>query len=160
MIFKQGHPCRSTLLAAWLLATFGLAPAWASTPQVWRCDSAGQVIYADQPCAKLLPGAQVLDSVQRSVAAADPRSTQQQREAQAAAQSDERLLKQLQQERRQREREATRPAGPVIIGLPPDPLAKPIVKATSAPAPQHRRADRSGARTSPAAELSSRRGPG
>ena len=155
---SQSH--RIWTLMAIGLATLGASPVWASTLQVWRCDSAGQVFYADQPCDKLLPGPQAAAAVQRSVAAADSRSGQQQREAQAAAQSDERLLKQLQQERRQREREATRPAGPVIIGLPPDPLAKPMVKATSAPAPQHRWADRSGARTSPATELSSRRGPG
>ena len=160
MIFRKAQTCRTTALAAWLLATFGLAPVWASTPPVWRCDWAGQVIYADQPCDKLLPAAQAVSSVQRSVAAADPRTAQQQREAQSVARSEENLLKQLQQERRLREREAAKPAGPAIIGLPPDPLAKPVVKATSAGSPQHRRADRSGARTSPAAEPSSRRGPG
>lgn len=160
MIFEPGQPCRSTVWAAWLLASLGLSPVWASTSQVWRCDSAGQVIYADQPCDKLLPVAQAVSTVQRSVAAADPRSAQQQRDAQATARSDERLLKQLQQERRLRERETARPAGPVIISLPPDPLAKPTVKPTSTPAPQKRQAARSGARTSPTVEPSSRRGPG
>ena len=160
MTVRQGQSCRTTALAAWLLATFWLAPVWASTPQVWRCDWAGQVIYADQPCDKLLPAAQAVSSVQRSVAAADPRTAQQQREAQSVARSEHSLLKQLEQERRLREREAAKHAGPAIIGLPPDPLAKPVVNATSAQAPQKQRGDRSGARISPPAEHASRRGPG
>ena len=151
--------CAQTLMALSCVAAW-LTPAWASTPQVWRCDSAGQVIYADQPCDKLLPAHQAGGAVQRSVAAADPRSPQQQREAKEVALSEQRLLKQMQLERRQREREAPKPAGPAIIGLPPDPLARAIAQTAPTPTLQKRPAARSGARTSPGAEPSSRRGPG
>jgi hypothetical protein len=105
-----------------------MTTAWASTPKVWRCDLGGHITYADQPCDKLLAAAQAL---QRSVDAADPRTLEQRREAMAVARGDQALAKQMQQERRQRERQTPRPAGAAIIGLPLDPLAKPEIRKPS-----------------------------
>lgn len=141
------------------------AGAWASATKVWRCDLAGHITYADQPCDKVLSPPQAAAAVQRSVDAADPRTAQQRREAQAAARADEALARTLQQERRLRELRSPPPAAAAIIGLPPDPLARPEIKKASleprAPTvPRAQTAAPSGARTSPSTAPASRRGPG
>lgn len=152
----------AALATAWCLLNAG---AWASAPKVWRCDVAGHITYADQPCDKVLQPPQAAAAVQRSVEAADPRTAQQRREAQAAARADEALARTLQQERRLRELRSPPPAAAAIIGLPPDPLASPeIRKASLEPrASKWQRAQTpapSGARTSPSTPPASRRGPG
>lgn len=138
---------------------------WASAPKVWRCDLAGHITYADQPCDKVLPPSQATAAVQRSVEAADPRTAQQRREAQAAARTDEALAQKLQQERRLRELRSPPPAAAAIIGRPSDPLSQPEIRKASleprAPRPQRTQAATpSGARTSPSTAPGSRRGPG
>ena len=153
---------RCTAVAAACLIT---TTCWASVSPVWRCDLAGHITYADQPCDKVLPPLQTAAAVQRSVDAADPRTTQQRREAQAVASADSALARKLQQERRLLELRSPPPAAAVIIGLPPDPLAKPELKKTSLESrtPRLRRAPSaapSGAHTSPTAGPASRRGPG
>ena len=161
-------PRPATLLrscSAVLLATCLITTAWASTAKVWRCDLAGQVTYADQPCEKLLAPAQSAQALERSVDAADSRTLQQRRDAQAVARADEALARQMQQERRLRELRAPRPAGAAIIGLPPDPLAQPGIRKTSPEARptglrRHQASGPSGARTSPSTAPVSRRGPG
>ena len=148
-----------------LLATCLMTTAWASTAKVWRCDLAGQVTYADQPCEKLLPPAQSAQALGRSVDASDSRSLQQRRDAQAVARADEALARQMQQERHLRELKTPRPGGAAIIGLPPDPLAPPGIRKTSPEARstglrRHQASGPSGARTSPSTAPVSRRGPG
>ena len=152
----------AALATAWYLLNAG---AWASAPKVWRCDVAGHITYADQPCDKVLQPPQAAAAVQRSVEAADPRTAQQRREAQAAARADEALARTLQQERRLREQRSPPPAAAAIIGLPPDPLALPeIRKASLEPRTSKwqraQTAAPSGARTSPSTAPASRRGPG
>lgn len=152
----------AALATAWCLLN---ADAWASAPKVWRCDVAGHITYADQPCDKVLQPPQAAAAVQRSVEAADPRTAQQRREAQAAARADEALARTLQQERRLRELRSPPPAAAAIIGLPPDPLAPPeIRKASLEPRTSKwqraQTAAPSGARTSPSTAPASRRGPG
>ena len=152
----------AVLATAWCLLNAG---AWASAPQVWRCDLAGHITYADQPCDKVLSPPQAAAAVQRSVDAADPRTAQQRREAQAATRADEALVRTLQQERRLRELRSPPPAAAAIIGLPPDPLARPEVRKASLE-PRARKWQQaqppapSGARTSPSTAPVSRRGPG
>ena len=140
------NPLRLGACAA-LLATCLMTTAWASTPKVWRCDLGGHIMYADQPCDKLLAPAQAAKALQSSVDAADPRTLEQRREAMAVARGDQALARQMQQERRQRERQTPRPAGAAIIGLPPDPLAKPEISKPSTearPKQQQRRVQASG----------------
>jgi len=139
--------------------------AWASAPKVWRCDLAGHITYADQPCDKVLSPKQATAAAQRSVDAADTRTAQQQRDAQAVARADEALARQMQQERRLRELRTPRPAAATIIGLPPDPLAEPVIRKASLESrpPRLQRVqatEPSGARTSPSTAPVSRRGPG
>jgi hypothetical protein len=117
----------AVLAAASLMTTM----AWASAPKVWRCDMAGHITYADQPCDKVLPAPRSAAAVQRSVDAADSRTAQQRRDAQAVARADEALARKLQQERRLRELRRPRPAAASIIGLPPDPLAQPAIRKAS-----------------------------
>lgn len=152
------------LFSALALATGLLTPAWATPAQVWRCDVTGQVTpavtYSDRPCQEALPAALAATATQRSVAATDPRTAQQQRDAQAVARSDENLLQRLQQERRQREIQTAKPGGAAVIGLAPDPLAQPSLKARSPQARQQPLGGLSAARTSPTAAPASRRGPG
>lgn len=119
-------PC-AAVAATWCLMT----TASASAPKVWRCDLAGHITYADQPCDKVLSPKQAAAAAQRSVDAADPRTAQQQQAAHAAARANEALVRTLQQERRLRELRTSQPAAATIIGLPPDPLAKPVLKKTS-----------------------------
>lgn len=152
----------AVLATAWCLLNAG---AWASAPLVWRCDLAGHITYADQPCDKVLSPPQAAAAVQRSVDTADPRTAQQRREAQAAARADEALARTLQQERRLRELRSPPPAAAAIIGLPPDPLAPPGIRKTSPEARstglrRHQASGPSGARTSPSTAPVSRRGPG
>lgn len=163
---RRGQPGQlRTGACAALLATCLMTTAWASTPKVWRCDLAGQITYADQPCDKLLAPAQAAKALQSSVDAADPRTLEQRRNAQTVARADQALVKQMQQERRQRERQTPRPAGAAIIGLPSDPLAKPEIRKTSMevrPTRQQRpqATGASAARTSPSTAPASRRGAG
>jgi len=143
-----------------LLAVAALAPAQAQaepTP-VWHCQVAGHVTYSDRPCKDVLGAVTPAAFTQREVQAADPRTPSQQAEARETARTQERLVSQLQQERQQRERQWARPAPAVIIGLPPDPLARPALKQVSKD-PRKPRADRSAARTSPATAAASRRAP-
>ncbi len=117
-----GQPCRPAWCAALLLAACLVTPAWAQPNPVWQCQVAGHITYADRPCKDVVrPVEGVATATQREVQVADPRTASQQRQAQEAARSQERFLRRLQQERQLRERQAARPAGAVIIGLPPDP---------------------------------------
>ena len=156
-----GQPCRPAWCAALLLAAGLVTPAWAQPTPVWQCQVAGHITYADRPCKDVVrPVEGMVTATQREVLVADPRTASQQRQAQEAARSQERLLRQLQQERQLRERQAARPAGAVIIGLPPDPLARPALRPTSTDARKKPLGARSGARTSPATADASRRAPG
>lgn len=148
------------LITAVTLVASGLCSAGAAPGQVWRCEVAGRITYADQPCREVLAPAAWPGTIERAVQAADPRSAAQQRQAQEAARSEERLLRQLQQERRLRERQAARPAGAVIIGLPPDPLGRHELKRPTRDDRDPPRGARSGARTSAAVPAASRRAPG
>jgi hypothetical protein len=160
----QPSPLRTGACAV-VLATCLMTTAWASTPKVWRCDLGGQITYADQPCDKLLAPAQAAKALQSSVDAADPRTLEQRRTAQAVARADQDLARQMQQERRAREQRALRPAGAAIIGLPPDALAQPAIRKPSMEARSTRQqrpqaTDPSTAHTSPSTAPVSRRGPG
>ena len=159
MTSRADTPWRAAPCSALLLAANLLTPAWATPSNVWRCERAGQVTYADQPCDKWLTKTEATSVLQRSVAAADSRTAQQQRDAQAVARSDEKLLQRLQQERRLREIQTARPGGAAVIGLAPDPLAQPSLKARSPQARQQPPGGLSAAHTSPAAAPASRRGP-
>ena len=148
-----------------LLGISLLLPAGAQASSVWRCESGGWVTYADQPCDQVTSPSTGGTMAQRSVEVDDRRTADQRREAQKVAQMDERLLARLQQERRLREKEAPKPAAAAIIGLPPDPLAKPSLSATAkAPGQKpHRPAPQgglSGARTSRATAPGSPRAAG
>lgn len=155
------RPTSSRLAQAWtlgLMAVAALAPAQAEPAPVWRCEVAGRVTYSDRPCRDVLGAVTPAAFTQREVQAADPRTPSQQAEAREAARAQERLVRQLQQERQQRERQWARPAPAVIIGLPPDPLARPALKPVSKD-PRKPPAYRSAARTSPATAAVSRRAP-
>ena len=155
------RPTSSRLAQAWtlgLLAVATLAPAQAEPAPVWHCEVAGRVTYSDRPCKDVLGAVTPAAFTQREVQAADPRTPSQQAEAREAARAQERLVRQLQQERQQRERQWARPAPAVIIGLPPDPLARPALKPVSKD-PRKPPAYRSAARTSPATAAASRRAP-
>ena len=155
------RPTSSRLAQAWtlgLLAVAALAPAQAEPAPVWHCEVAGRVTYSDRPCKDVLGAVTPAAFTQREVQAADPRTPSQQAEAREAARAQERLVRQLQQERQQRERQWARPAPAVIIGLPPDPLARPALKPVSKD-PRKPPAYRSAARTSPATAAASRRAP-
>lgn len=141
-----------------LLAVAALAPAQAEPTPVWHCQVAGHVTYSDRPCKDMLGVVTPAALTQREVQAADPRTLSQQAEARETARAQERLVRQLQQERQQRERQWARPAPAVIIGLPPDPLARPALKQVSMN-PRKPPAYRSAARTSPATAAASRRAP-
>ena len=163
---KPGQPqlWRTGACAA-LLAACLVTTAWASSPKVWRCDLGGQIAYADQPCNKLLAPAQAAEALQRSVDAADTRTVEQRREAQAVSRADQALARQMQQERHRRELQTPRASGAAIIGLPPDPLAKPELKKPSMEArptrqPRTQATGSSTVRTSPSAAPASRRGAG
>lgn len=156
------HPrCLLRLFPALLAACLHLQGA-ASPSSVWRCDVEGQVTYANQPCHKVLSASQAAVASQRSVDADDPRTDEQRRQAQTVAKSQERLVASLQQERHLRDRASPRPAAATIIGLPPDPLARPGLRPTakevsSKPKRTTAQAGRSAARTSPATAPASRR---
>ena len=155
------QPCRPTWCAALLLAAGLVTPAWAQPTQVWLCQVADHITYADRPCKDVVsPVEGMVTTTQREVQVADPRTASQQRQAQEAARSQERLVQQLQQERQLRERQAARPAGAVIIGLPTNPLARPALRPTSTDARKKSPGARSDARTSPATAGASRRAPG
>jgi hypothetical protein len=152
--------CRPAWCAALLLAAGLVTPAWAQPTQVWHCQVAGHITYADRPCKDVVrPVEGVVTATQREVQVADPRTASQERQAQEAARSQERLVRQLQQERQLRERQVGKPAGAVIIGLPPDPLARPAVRPTSKDIRKKQPGARSAARTSPATAAASRRAP-
>jgi hypothetical protein len=152
---------RAMVAVATVVALTGVgatSPAQAEPAPVWRCEVAGRITYSDQPCKNVLAAATPAALTQREVQVADSRTPSQQAEAREAARAQERLVRQLQQERQQRERQWARPAPAVVIGLPPDPLARAALK----PASKDRRkqpADRSAARTSPATAAASRRAP-
>ncbi len=157
-------PRRLGLLPALLAACLHL-PGEASPSSVWRCDVAGQVTYADQPCDKVLSASKATAALQRSVDADDPRTDEQRRQAQAVAKAQAREVASLQQERRLREQGSPRPAAATIIGMPPDPLARSSLRPTakdlsSTPRRPPAQAGRSGARTSPATAPDSLRGRG
>ena len=159
------HPPRRLGLFPALLATCLHLPGEASPSSVWRCDVAGQVTYANQPCDKVLSASQAAVASRRIVDADDRRTDEQRRQAQAVAKSQERIVAGLQQERRLRDKESPRPAAATIIGLPADPLARPSLRPTakdllSTPRRPPAQAGRSGARTSPATAPGFPRGPG
>jgi hypothetical protein len=141
-----------------LVMATALAAAQAEPVRVWHCEVAGRVTYSDRPCKEVLTSVTPAALTQREVEVADPRSAAQRAEARETVRTQERLVSQLQQERQQRERQWTRPAPAVIIGLPPDPLARPALKQVSKDSTKPR-ADRSAARTSPATAAASRRAP-
>ena len=159
------QPPRLPRLFPALLAACLHLPGEAAPSSVWRCDVAGQVTYANQPCHKVLSASQAAVASQRSVDADDTRTDEQRRQAQAMAKSQERIAASLRQERRLREQQAQQSDAATIIGRPPDPLARPDLRPAAKdqsatprrPPPQ---AGRSGARTSPATVPGSPRGPG
>lgn len=158
------HPSRLLRLFPALLAACLHLPGAATPSSVWRCDVAGQVTYANQPCHKVLSASQAAVASQRRVDADDRRTDEQRRQAQTVAKSQERLVASLQQERRLREKASPRPAAATVIGLPPDPLARSGLRPTakdlsSIPRRPQAQSDRSAARTSPATAATSRRAP-
>ena len=157
------HPSRLLRLFPALLAACLHLPGAAAPSSVWRCDVAGQVTYANQPCHKVLSASQAAVASQRRVDAEDARTDEQRRQAQTVAKSQERLVASLQQERRLREKASPRPAAATVIGLPPDPLARsglrPTAEVSSKPKRTQAQSDRSAARTSPATGPASRRAP-
>lgn len=158
------HAPRLLRLVPALLAACLHLPGAASPSSVWRCEVAGQVTYANQPCHKVLSASQAAVASQRRVDADDARTDEQRREAQTVAKSQERLVASLQQERRLRDQLSPRPAAATVIGLPPDPLARPGLRPTakevsSKPKRTQAQAGRSAARTSPATGPASRRAP-
>ena len=157
------HPSRLLRLFPAPLAACLHLPGAAAPSSVWRCDVAGQVTYANQPCHKVLSASQAAVASQRRVDAEDARTDEQRRQAQTVAKSQERLVASLQQERRLREKASPRPAAATVIGLPPDPLARsglrPTAEVSSKPKRTQAQSDRSAARTSPATGPASRRAP-
>jgi|GEM_PF-768092 len=109
----------TTRTVAVLLAAGGLLPAAAERSagtQAWRCGNA----YSDQPCAG-----------GRRIAAEDARSTEQQREAEAAARRVQQEADAWARERRAREAAALR-RGPVLIDNAPVPAPPPAAQARPA----------------------------
>ena len=157
------HAPRLLRLVPALMAACLHLPGTASTSSVWRCDVAGQVTYANQPCHKVLSASQAAVASQRTVDADDARTGEQRRQAQTVAKSHERLAATLQKERRLRDQSLPRPAAATVIGLPPDPLARPGLRPraeeSSKPKRTQAQAGRSAARTSAATGPASRRAP-
>ena len=103
----MNSPDRGRRMRAMVMAACGYAGAWTAgaEPAIWRCGNS----YSNTPCAE--GGARI-------EAPSEP-STQQRREAKAAARRDQAAAERMRKDRLRLEAEAARERGALVIGPPP-----------------------------------------
>jgi hypothetical protein len=133
----------AALAAALCLALPGTG-AWAGAQTIYRCGPDGRE-YSQTPCKD-----------GRVVDAADPRSPDQQREARQIAESQARLARQLEAERRQREAKAPPPPQAGGIGPAPPPGVEQVPAVVPRDADRAHRKDGKAAQAKAAKDFSAR----